>query len=130
VNSATDCALAVLAGLVLELGHAVEPAHPGGAVEQPLQLGMGGHLRLVEQHRAVGIDPAGDQRRDHLQRGGRSSAGSCGIEIACRSARKNRHSPPCFGLQRILHRHPVADRAEIIAEVEVARWAGCRKRRA
>ena len=33
--------LAVLAGLLLELGHAVEPAEAGDAVEHPGELGMG-----------------------------------------------------------------------------------------
>src|SRR3546814_10152774 len=42
-------AFAVLARFLLELRHAVQPAEPGGAVEQPGKLGMGGHARLVEQ---------------------------------------------------------------------------------
>jgi hypothetical protein len=49
---------------------------------------MGGHLRLVEQDRAVGIDAAGDQRRDHLARVGGQIGRTCGWLIACRSARK------------------------------------------
>src|SRR3546814_4342872 len=36
-------AFAVLARFLLELRHAVQPAEPGGAVEQPGKLGMGGH---------------------------------------------------------------------------------------
>jgi hypothetical protein len=31
---------------------------------------MGGDLRLVEQNRPVGIDPAGDERGGHFERGG------------------------------------------------------------
>ena len=41
--------LAVLAGLLLELRHAVEPAEPRHAVEDPGQLGVLGHLALVEE---------------------------------------------------------------------------------
>jgi hypothetical protein len=74
VNSATE-AFAVLARLVLPLGHAVEPAHPRRAVEQPLKFGMGGHLRLVEQDRAIRVDPAGNQRGDHLARVGGEAGG-------------------------------------------------------
>jgi hypothetical protein len=33
-------ALAVLARLVLELGHAIEPTHPRGALEDPGELGV------------------------------------------------------------------------------------------
>ncbi len=48
--------LAVLAGLVLELGHAVEPAEAGDAVEDPGELGMGRHLALVEHDRPLRVD--------------------------------------------------------------------------
>ena len=44
--------LAVLAGLLLELGHAVEPAEPGDAVEHPGKFGMDADLALVEDDRA------------------------------------------------------------------------------
>ncbi len=47
---------AVLAGLFLELGHAVQPAEAGDAVEDPGQLGMAGHLALVEHDVLLRID--------------------------------------------------------------------------
>src|SRR5204863_7292316 len=40
----------VLARLVLPLGHAVEPAHPRGAVEDPAQFGMRGNAGRSEEH--------------------------------------------------------------------------------
>ena len=118
MNSAIDCALAVLARLVLPLGHAVQPAHPRRAAEQPLQLGVGGDLRLVEQHRALGVDPAGDQRGGHLERGGGELCGN--VRLADRvEVGEEEQSLVGFG-HLVLHAHPVADRAEVVAEVEVA----------
>jgi hypothetical protein len=40
--------LAVLAGLLLELGHAVQPAETRDTVEHPGEFGVFGHLALVE----------------------------------------------------------------------------------
>ena len=48
--------LAVLAGLFLELGHAVEPADPRHAIEDPRQFRMPGHLALVEHDMLLRID--------------------------------------------------------------------------
>ncbi len=58
--------LAVLAGLVLELGHAVEPAQPRDAIEDPGELGMGRHLALVEHDRARRVDAGGEERGGDL----------------------------------------------------------------
>ena len=58
--------LGVLAGLVLELRHPVHPAHAGDAVEDPGQLGVLGHLGLVEEDRALGVDARGDEARRDL----------------------------------------------------------------
>ncbi len=112
-------ALAVLAGLVLELRHAVQPAHPGRAVQQPLQLGMGGNLGLVEQDRASRIDPAGDQGGDHLARVGGEVRGHVGhgdrVEVG-----QEEQAFVAGGGRLVLHAHPVADRAQVVAEVQVA----------
>ena len=54
--------LAVLARLLLELGHAVEPAQARDAIEHPGELGMLGHAALVEHDVLLGIDPAGEER--------------------------------------------------------------------
>jgi len=62
--------LAILAGLLLELGHAVEPAQPGDAIEHPGELGVLGDLALVEHDVPPRIDAAGDVGR-------RPSRGCC-----------------------------------------------------
>ncbi len=53
--------LPVLAGLLLELGHAVEPAEAGDAIEYPGELGVFGDLALVEHDVFFRIDAAGDK---------------------------------------------------------------------
>ncbi len=58
--------LPILAGLVLELGHAVEPADPCDAVEDPGELGMRADVGLHEQDMAAGIDAGGQQHRRHF----------------------------------------------------------------
>ena len=58
--------LAVLAGLLLELRHAVEPAEARHAVEHPGQLGVLGHLALVEEDALLGIEAGGDIGGRHL----------------------------------------------------------------
>ena len=58
--------LAVLARLLLELRHAVEPAEAGDAIENPGQLGVLRDLALVEDDVLFRIDAAGDEGRRHL----------------------------------------------------------------
>ena len=50
--------LAVLARLLLELGHAVDPAEAGHAVEDPGELGVRGHRRLGEDDLLLPSTPA------------------------------------------------------------------------
>src|SRR5229473_1564353 len=52
--------LALLGGLLLELGHPVEPAKRGQAAEQPGELGMGADHALVEDDAALGVDAGRD----------------------------------------------------------------------
>ena len=59
---------AVLAGLFLELGHSVEPAHPGYAIENPSQFSVFRYLALVEDDMPVGIDSACDKGGRDLSR--------------------------------------------------------------
>ncbi len=105
--------LAVLAGLVLPLRHTIEPTHPRRAVEQPLQLGMGGHLGLVEQDRPGGIDPAGGERGGHLERSPaqlrRVVRHGDGVHVREEEQGALTHA------QGVLHPHPVADCTEIVA---------------
>ena len=111
-------AFAVLARLVLELGHPAQPAHPRGTVQQPLQFGMRGNLRLVEQDRTIRIDTTGDQRSGHFQRGrvqvGRYMRHGNGMQVGQKeqALAAFRHG--------VLHVHPIADRPEVIAKVEIA----------
>ena len=60
--------LAVLAGLVLELRHAVQPANARDAVQDPGEFGVFGNLALVEDDVLLGVDPAGDEGRRDLAR--------------------------------------------------------------
>src|SRR5262249_20596769 len=60
--------LTVLACLLLELGHAVEPTQAGHAVEYPGELRMLRDLALVEYDVFLGIDAAGDEGCGHLAR--------------------------------------------------------------
>ena len=62
--------LAVLAGLLLELGHAVEPAEAGDAVEDPGELGVGEDLALVEDDVLLRVDAGGDEGGGDLAGGG------------------------------------------------------------
>ena len=52
------CVLAILAGLFLELRHAVQPAEARHAIEHPGELGMLGDLALIEDDMFLGIDAA------------------------------------------------------------------------
>ena len=56
----------VLPGLLLELRHPRHPPHAGDAVEHPRQLGMFGHLALVEDDMFLRIDTGGEKRGGHL----------------------------------------------------------------
>ena len=56
--------------LVLELGHAPQLAHRRGALEQPGQPGVLGHVALDEQGAAVGVEPDGEQVEGRIERVG------------------------------------------------------------
>ena len=58
--------LLVLARLLLELGHAVEPAETGHAIEDPGELGMLRNLALIEDDVFLRIDAGGEERGRHL----------------------------------------------------------------
>ena len=106
--------LPVLAGLLLELGHAVQPADAGDAIEDPGKLGVAGHLALVEHDVAGGIDARGDEGRGHLARVVLELVGVLehgdGVEID--------HAVKAIVLG--LKRHEARDGAEIIAEMQIA----------
>src|SRR4051794_15491704 len=67
--------LAILAGLLLELRHAVEPAQTRYAIKDPGELGMFRDLALVENDMLFGIDSGRDKRRRDLANAGRQLVG-------------------------------------------------------
>ena len=106
--------LAVLAGLLLELGHAVEPAEPRDAVEDPGELGVLGDLALVEDDVLLRIDAAGDEGGGHLadrlRQLGRVLPDRDGVQV-------DDAIDAVVGLLQLDELH---DRAEIVAEMQVA----------
>ena len=106
--------LAVLAGLLLELGHAVEPAHARDAIEHPGELGVLGDLALVEDDVLLRIDAAGEERRGHLARRARQF----GRILPHRDGVQVDHA--IDAVVALLQRDEFGDRAEIIAEVQIA----------
>ena len=106
--------LAVLAGLLLELGHAVHPADTGHAVEHPGELGVRRHHRLVEDDLLLAVDAGGQEGRGDLARLRRQQLGILrlgdGVQV----------DHAIEALVVVLQAREVADRAEIVAEVEIA----------
>ena len=107
--------IAVLAGLVLELGHAVQPAEAGDAVEDPGEFRVRRHMALHEQGRARRIDA----RRDIA---GRDFAGGAGqlrrFDAICGDGVEIHHAEEALIV--LLHPDPIADRTEIVAEMEIS----------
>ena len=75
---------------------------------------MGAHLTLLEQDGTIGIDPAGDQCRRHF-----ANAIAQRRRVLCDRDRMQ-VDDAIDALMCILHRHPFADGAEIIAQVQIA----------
>jgi hypothetical protein len=104
----------VLARLLLELRHAVHPADAGDAVEHPGKLGMRRHHRLVEDDVLGAVDARGEEGRGDLARLARQHPGV------------HRHRDGVLvdhavqALVVVLQAGEVADRAEIVAEMQVA----------
>jgi hypothetical protein len=106
--------LAVLAGLLLELRHAVEPADAGDAIEHPGELGVLGDLALVEDDVLCRIDAAGKKRRGDL-------AGRLGQLGRVLPDRDGVHVDDAIdAVVAVLQLDKLLDRAEIIAEMQVA----------
>ncbi len=107
-------ALAVLAGLLLELSHPVEPADARGALEEPGQLGMGRDGALREQNRFSRIDSTGDECSRHLA-DVRPKLGWIDVDGQRMEVGEEEEA---LGL--VLHPHPSQDRAEKVAEMKIA----------
>ena len=105
--------LAVLSGLLLELGHAIEPAEPRDAVEYPGELGVLGDLALVEHDVAPGIDAARNE-------GGRDLAG-CARQLDRVLPDRDRMQidDAVDAIVAILQLNEFDNGAEIIAEMQI-----------
>ena len=113
--------LAVLAGLLLELGHAVEPAEPGDAVEHPGELGMLGNLALVEDDVLLRLDAGGDE-------GGRDLADLAGELLRILPGGDRVHVDHAVdAVEPLLQLHEALDRPEVIAEMQVSRGLDSRE---
>ena len=106
--------LPILTCLLLELGHAVQPADARDAIEDPGKLGVAGDLALVEHDVSGGIDARGDEGRRHL----------AGVVLELVRVLKHGdgvevdHAVKAIVLG--LKRHEARDGAEIIAEMQIA----------
>ena len=107
--------LPVLARFFLELGHPVEPAEPGDAVQHPGEFSMLGDPALVEDDVGFRIDAAGEKGCGHLARRAGKLLGLVG----------HRHrvqvDDAIDARMRLLHLDEALDRAKIITEVQIAR---------
>ena len=125
VEEPDDDALTLAAArLVLELRHASQLAHVGDGVEDPGELGVLRHLRLHDDDRPPRVDAGGEEGVGHVERVAAQLlavlAHGDGVQV----------DDAVDAVVRLLHRDPVADGAEQVAQVRARRWAGCPRRRA
>ncbi len=117
--------LAVLASLFLELGHAVEPADPRHAIEDPRQFRVSGNLALVEDNMLLRIDAGGDEGRGHFTGIARELGRTAPHLHRLRQRMHVDHAiETVVGLLQL---HEVDDRAEVIAEMQIPRRLDARK---
>ena len=106
--------LAVLSRFLFELRHPVEPAEPGNTVENPGELCVAGHRTLMEQDVRRGVDAGGDQRR-------RDAPGVGGeLPRVLPDGDRVQIDDAEQALEVLLQTHPVADGAQVVAEMQVA----------
>ena len=109
-----DAVVGVLVGLVLELGHPLEIAEVRDRVEHPAQLGVLGHHRLQEQDRSV-VDAARDDVDHRILDATRHVLRRVGLgdRVIVDDAED--------AAVLVLQRHPVADGAEVVSQMELPR---------
>src|SRR5690242_14199246 len=99
--------------LFRSLGHPAGLAEAGEALEHPGQLGVFGNMALHEQHTPTRIEPGCEQLRRR-----RSAA----LAELIPSRRVERYgvqvNDAVVRLEGVLQRHPLAQRAQIVSEVE------------
>ena len=105
---------AVLARLLLELRHAVQPADARHAVQNPGEFRMRVDLRLVENDVLLRVHARRDERRRDLARG----AAQIGRVLPDRD--RVHVDDAIDAIVMILQRHEFRDRAEIVAEMQIA----------
>ena len=103
---------ALLGRLVLELGHPAGLAEAGDAAQHPGQLGVLGHLGLHEQRAPLRVEP------DREQLGGRDPGALPQHRRVVPGRDRVQVDHAVEGVVGLLHGHPVAHRAEVVAEVE------------
>ncbi len=109
--------LAVLAGLVLELGHAVEPADSRHAIEDPRQFRVFEHLALVEHDMLFRIDAAGNEGRGDFAGVARQFGRAAPYLDRLRDGV---HVDDAIqAVVGFLQFHEIDDRAEVIAEMQI-----------
>src|SRR5690606_19806915 len=112
VEQADRGVLAVLAGLLLELRHAIQPAHARHAVEDPSQFGMLRNPALIEDDMFLRIDARG-------QVGGRDLAGLVGKVVMDESGRQRMQVNHAIdAVEAFLECDELPDSTEIIAEMK------------
>ena len=106
--------LAVLARLLLELRHAVQPADARHAVQNPGEFRVRVNLRLVENDVLLRVHARRDKSRRDLARG----APQIGRVLLDRD--RVHIDDAIDAIVIILQRHEFRDRAEIVAEMQIA----------
>jgi len=104
--------LALPGRLVLELGHPARLAEAGHAGQDPGQFGVLGHVALHEQRAPVRVEPGPEQ----LGGGHPGPAGQQGGVL--RHGDRVQVDHAVEGVVAVLQGHPLAQRAEVVAEVE------------
>jgi hypothetical protein len=111
----------LFARLVLELRHALELGHARHPVKQPGQFRVGRNIRLHKNRRHVGIDADGDIDARQFTCLGRQDFRILreGDGVQVHDAEKT--------LVIVLQRDPVAQRAQVISQMNVTRGLGATK---
>ena len=115
VEEADRDALALGAGrLVLELRHPAQLAHVRDRVEDPHELAVRGHVALHEDDRALGIDAAGEEQIDEVDRVAPQLCAHLphGDRVQVDGA--------IHAIVGLLHGDPVLDGAEVVAQMQRA----------
>ena len=100
--------------LVLELRHPPQLAHGRGALEEPGQAWMLGDMALEEEGAPVRVETRGQEQGRSLER---SRAERFGVDVDGQGVEVHE---AVEGLVVVLEGDPVAQRSQVIAEMEVA----------